>query len=176
MFNSWSALFHTLIVGSLSYLALVVMLRFSGKRTLSKWNAFDFIVTIAYGSILATMLLSTSTSLTQGILGFGLLILFQFGITWLAVRSSIIQSWIKSQPALLLYRGQFQNHILRYERVTEGEVRSAIRNQGYGSLEEIEAVVIETDGSFSVIPQIGDAASAMKDVRGYPDSRESAPV
>ncbi|MEO1764122.1 MAG: DUF421 domain-containing protein, partial [Cyanobacteria bacterium J06629_18] len=55
MFNSWDTLQHTLIVGTLGYVATIILLRVSGKRTLSKWNSFDFIVTIAFGSILASL-------------------------------------------------------------------------------------------------------------------------
>lgn len=39
--------------GGGSYAFIVFVLRLSGKRTLSKMNAFDFIVTVALGSILA---------------------------------------------------------------------------------------------------------------------------
>ena len=101
MFNSWSALAHTLLAGSLGYVAIVVILRLSGKRTLSKWNSFDFIVTIAFGSILASLLLSQKTSVAQATLAFALLVLYQFCITWLAARSSLVQKLIKAKPTLL---------------------------------------------------------------------------
>lgn len=168
LFGNGAALLHTLVIGFLSYFILIFLLRISGKRTLSKWNAFDFIVTIAFGSILATMLLSENTSLLQGVLGFGLLTLFQFLITWLSVRSGIIQSLIKAEPCLLLYQGEFQRDALKRERVAEGEVLAAIRANGCASIEKIAAVVLETDGSFSVIEEGKDGtASALKDVKGY---------
>jgi uncharacterized membrane protein YcaP (DUF421 family) len=102
MFNNGSSIAHTLLAGSLGYVLIIVLLRISGKRTLSKWNSFDFVVTIAFGSILAEMLLSQSTSLAQAGLGFGLLVLYQFGITWLATRFEVIQNLIKAKPTLLL--------------------------------------------------------------------------
>lgn len=169
MFNNWSALAHTLFVGSLAYVVLIVLLRISGKRTLAKWNAFDFIVTVAFGSILATMLLSTDTSLIQGALGFGLLVLLQFFITWLSIRSPIVQNWIKTKPTLLVYRGELLYTAMRQERVTEGEIRATLRNSGIAAIESVDAVVLETNGSFSVIEQLDHAAaSALVDVQGYP--------
>jgi uncharacterized membrane protein YcaP (DUF421 family) len=126
LFNSQSYLLNTLIVGILAYIILVFLLRLSGKRTLSKWNSFDFITTVAFGSILATLLLSKDTSLAQGTLGFALLIIFQYVITWVAARSDVVQKLIKSEPSLLLYQGQFQKETLKRERVTEGEVLAAI--------------------------------------------------
>lgn len=168
MFNNLSSLLHTLTVGSLAYLSVVVLLRASGKRTLSKWNAFDFVVTVAYGSILATVVLSKRTSLLQGLLGFAILVAFQFGLTWIAARSNLVQQWIKAQPTLLLYQGKFRVSAMQQERVTEGEVRAAIRANGISDLDAVEAVVLETDGSFSVLTHIGQGTdSAMVDVKGY---------
>jgi uncharacterized membrane protein YcaP (DUF421 family) len=63
------------------------VLRVSGKRTLSKWNAFDFVVTIALGSILATVLLSKDVRLAEGLTACALLVGLQFLNTWIAVRS-----------------------------------------------------------------------------------------
>jgi uncharacterized membrane protein YcaP (DUF421 family) len=67
-------LLRTAVVGSLAYVALVAMLRISGKRTLSQMNAFDFVVTVALGSTLATILLSQDVSLGEGLTVLALLI------------------------------------------------------------------------------------------------------
>lgn len=168
MFNNPASLAHTFFIGSLSYLAVIVLIRISGKRTLSKWNAFDFVVTVAYGSILATMVLSTETSLLQGALGIGVLLALQFLLTWFAVRTDIVQKLIKSEPQLLLFNGEFLTEALRRERVTEGEVKAAVRAEGISALEAVYAVVLETDGSFSVIEESNHHAdTAMTDVRDY---------
>ncbi len=168
-FNSWESLIHTLIVGTLGYIGIIVLMRISGKRTLSKWNSFDFIVTIAFGSMLASLMLSKDTSLAQGVLGIALLVLFQFIITWISVRSNIFQGWVKGEPTLLLFQGEFQHHAMRHQRVTEGEVLAALRENGMAALEDAEAVILETDGSFSVIKKLKDSsASALADVKGYP--------
>ncbi len=164
MFNSWSALQHTLVIGTLGYVAVLAMLRVSGKRTLSKWNSFDFVVTVAFGSVLASLMLSKNTSLLQGSLGFGLLVLYQFLISWVAARSSWVQKLIKAEPTLLLYKGQIRPAALKQERVAKGEVLAAIRSQGIGDINTVDAVVLETDGSFSVIPSLSDG-SALQDVQ-----------
>jgi uncharacterized membrane protein YcaP (DUF421 family) len=150
-FQSWAVPARVVIVGALAYAALVVWLRASGKRTLSKWNAFDFVVTIALGSTLATVLLSKEVALAEGALAFALLVSLQFLITWLAVRSRAVRRLAKGEPTMLLERGRFIQAALRAERVTESEIRAAVRSAGIASLEEVEAVVLETDGSFSVL-------------------------
>jgi uncharacterized membrane protein YcaP (DUF421 family) len=78
LFDSWTGLGRVLIVGTLAYAALVLLLRISGKRTLTKLNAFDLIVTVALGSTLATVLLSSSVALAEGVAALALLILLQY--------------------------------------------------------------------------------------------------
>ena len=151
LFSSWTTLGRIIVVGTLAYISLIVLLRVTGKRTLSKMNAFDLIVTVALGSTLATVLLSKDVALLDGIVAFALLIGLQFGITWLSVRSPMVSRLVKATPTLLLYRGELLHDALQRSRVVEAEVLAALRESGYGSPEQIQAVVIETDGTFSVI-------------------------
>lgn len=150
-FDGWNVLLRTAIVGVLAYVVVIVFLRVTGKRTLSKFNAFDFIVTVALGSTLATILLNRNVALAEGALALGLLISLQFLITSSSVRVRWIRRLVTGEPILLFYRGQFLDDALRSQRVTEDEVRAAIRSAGHASLAEVEAVVLETDGSCSVV-------------------------
>lgn len=150
-FNGWEPLARTLVVGILAYVALVLFVRISGKRTLSKMNAFDLVVTMALGSSLASILLSQKVSLAQGVAGFAVLVGMQFLGTWASVRSKFISKTLKSQPRLLVYQGQFLDEALLRERVTHQEVYSAMREAGALRVEEVAAVVLESDGSVSVI-------------------------
>ncbi|AVI62696.1 DUF421 domain-containing protein [Halomonas sp. GFAJ-1] len=166
-FSSWESLLRTLIVGVLAYAVLVAFLRISGNRTLSKMNAFDLIVTVALGSTLATVLLSKDIALAEGALALALLISLQFVITWLSVRFSWVKRMITGEPLMLLYRGEYLTAALRQARVTKEEVRSAVRSSGVGQLSAVEAVVLETDGSLSVVKrgEEGDGSS-LSGVRG----------
>ena len=150
-FNSWDELVRTLVVGVVGYVALIAFLRISGSRTLSKMNAFDLVVTVSLGSTLATMLLSKDITLAQGTFAFALLIGLQFIVTWSSVRVNLIRRLVTGEPRLLFYQGEFLAGTLRQTRVTDAEIRSAIRAAGLLSLADAEAVVLETDGSFSVV-------------------------
>lgn len=68
-------------MGVLAYVALVVLLRVSGKRTLSKMNAFDLVVTVALGSTLATVLMAKDVALAEGVFAFALLIGLQLFVS-----------------------------------------------------------------------------------------------
>nr|WP_284048163.1 YetF domain-containing protein [Marinobacter sp. ATCH36] len=160
---------RTLIVGVLAYIALVVFLRVSGKRTLSKMNAFDLVVTVALGSTLATVLLSKDVALAEGLLAFALLISLQFAVTWSSVRARWVRKLATGEPLMLLYSGKFLPAALMQARVNEDEVRAAVRSAGIDSLENVHAVILETDGSFSVVKP-GGSGSTLVGVNGSPNS------
>lgn len=169
-FDSWFGLIRVICVGVLAYLALILWLRLSGKRTLAKWNAFDFVVTVALGSTLATVLLSGDVALAEGVLALALLIGLQFAITWLSVRFDAVRRVAKSEPTLLLYRGRYMRDAMKHQRVTDSEVRAAVRSRGIAAVEEVEAVVLETDGTFSIIQRSQSGSrSALVDVASLPD-------
>ncbi|ANH40478.1 hypothetical protein I601_4083 [Nocardioides dokdonensis FR1436] len=165
-FDSWSDVVRVLLVGPASYLTVVLVLRASGKRTLSKLNAFDLVVTVALGSTLATIFLSKDVSWAEGAAALAVLALLQLLVATLSSRVPVARSVVTSRPALLLRDGRFLTEALRSARLTEAEVRQAVRGSGSGDLSTIAAVVLESDGSLSVIPaeQAGDR-SALSDVR-----------
>lgn len=168
LFQSWTNVLQVLLSAVLVYPALIVMLRISGKRTLGKMNAFDLVVTVAVGSTLATVLLPSDVTVAGGVVALGILVGLQAAATWLCTRSRRVARLLKSAPTLLLRDGELLNESLRSQRVTEGEIRQAVRSQGLGDLSAVAAVVLEADGTFSVIAsdQAGDF-TALESVDGF---------
>ncbi|MGR3465492.1 DUF421 domain-containing protein [Limimaricola sp.] len=153
LFQGWSGIIRTVLVGALAYVGLISFLRISGKRTLAKLNAFDLVVTVSLGSTLATILLSESVALAEGLTAFAVLIALQYAVARGSVGSGRFARLVRSEPRLLMHKGEIMHEALRRERVTEEELLSVIRNNGSAAADEVAAVVLESDGSFSVIPK-----------------------
>lgn len=150
-FAGWTSLIRTALITAMSYVLLIALLRAFGKRTLSKMNAFDLIVTIALGSTLASVAVSKDVSLADGATVFILLISFQFIITYWSVRSRWLNRLIKSTPTLLVYKGEMLISLMKRERIAEDEIRAIIREKGLSCLTDVSAVILETDGSLTVL-------------------------
>lgn len=166
LFGSWDDLFRVLVVGVMAYASLILFLRISGKRTLSKLNAFDFVVTVALGSTLATILLSEEVSLSEGALALITLIGLQWLISWMTVRVRMVGKMVKSEPSLLYFQGSFLEGAMKKERVARSEVHQALRSWGASSMDEVEAVVLETDGTLSIMKKAPPLdAPPMEEVR-----------
>jgi uncharacterized membrane protein YcaP (DUF421 family) len=168
LFDTWNDLWRIGATGALAYAAIVLILRMTGKRTLAKFNIFDFAVTVAFGSTLATILLNPDVTVAEGAFAFAVLAGLQWFAAILSMRMKWFEKLVRSSPRLLLRDGQFLRDAMRQERVTRGEVEAAIRGKGIGSCSDVAAVVLETSGDLSVIGrhQASDR-SALQSVEGF---------
>ncbi|WP_300533976.1 DUF421 domain-containing protein [Sphingosinicella sp.] len=165
LFDNYHGLIRVAVISVMAYAALVFVLRFAGKRALAKLNAYDLVVTIALGSTLATVLLTRNVAFAEGLLAFFMLALLQWCVARLSIAFPQFRSLIRSQPRLLLSDGQYQHDAMVDERVTASEVDAAIRKAGVGRRERIAAVVLETDGSMSVIEKDDKPSTVLGDVK-----------
>lgn len=151
IYDDWSGIARILMIAPAAYLSLVIILRVSGKRTLSKLNAFDFIVTIAIGSTLASIITTRSLALAEGLAALAVLVGLQYLVTATSVRWPMVNAIVKAEPSLLLRNGEPLQAAMRRQRVTLDELTAAVRQAGGSSLEAAQAVYLETDGSLTAI-------------------------
>jgi len=126
LFDTWESIGRMVLTGSAAYIFAILMLRFSGSRTLSKINAFDFVLTIAFGSTLSTILIDRNVPLVTGVCALALLVSLQYVIASLAIRSDRFSRLITSKPVLLTWAGQTLNPATRRERVTNEDILAAL--------------------------------------------------
>lgn len=151
LWSGFEPLGRILVVGTLGYLSIIFILRLSGNRSLASMNAFDFIITVTLGSAFGRVLTAKGVALSEAVVAFLLLVVLQYLVSLLESQSKAFKQIITSQPKLLYYHGGFISKNLRKERIDENELLGSARKKGFSSLEEIEAIILETDGSFSVI-------------------------
>ena len=164
---SWPSWLATAVATPLAFFGLLLVLRGSGKRTLAKMTAYGLTITVALGSVFATVLLDRSVSLVVGLVAFVMLAALQGGVAWASTRSAVVARAVTARPSALVCRGRVDEACLRRERVRIEEVRAAVRVAGLASVGEALAVVLETDGSLSVVTGEGTEADALSDVQGW---------
>lgn len=152
-FDGWDDLRRVVIIGPAAFVALVLVLRITGGKTLAKLDVFDLAVTVALGSTLATILLGSTVSCSEAVMALAVLVALQHVVAWVSTRGRLVQRLVRNEPALLC-SGGFLDAALRSQRVTQDEVRQAARSQRHASLGDVRAVVLETDGAFSVLTSV----------------------
>ncbi|MBO2543971.1 DUF421 domain-containing protein [Salegentibacter sp. BDJ18] len=147
---SWTSILAIFLTAVGIYMAIIIFTRIAGKRSFSKMSSFDFAMTVAVGSILATTILSASVSLIQGIVGLAAVYILQISAAVLR-RFSWFQEAIDNSPLLLMDGKTILYSNLKKARVTEGDLRSKLREANVLDLSQVRAVVFETTGDISVL-------------------------
>ena len=168
VFAGWDSIARIITVGVPIYFVLLFLVRVAGKYSLSKTEAYGLIVTVALGSALASAVLTREVTLVDGIFAIAILLGLQYSLSWSIIQFPWAARWFTGTPRLLFYNGHFQRDAMYNERVSEAEITAAVRQHGIACLDDVGAVVLETDGSFSVIRDLGPSPTALHDVSGLP--------
>ncbi len=137
---------------------VVLLVRVNGLRSFSKMTNFDFVMTVAIGSLLAGASQSTDwISFVQTILSMAMLFIVQFTTATIRKKSTTFESFMQNQPALLMKDGVILHAALKATRVAETDLIAKLREANVLDLTQVRAVVLETTGDISVIH--GDSCS-----------------
>lgn len=164
---SWDSLFAIVLSGIGIYAAVILFTRIAGKRSFSKMSSFDFAMTVAIGSIIASTLLSKSITLPEGIVGLASIYALQLSIAFLR-RYKVVTKIVDNSPLLLMDGKNIINSNLKKAGVTEGDLRSKLREANVLNFSQIKAVIFETTGDISVLHSEDDSSVEdwlLKDVK-----------
>ncbi|MFS4468785.1 DUF421 domain-containing protein [Maribacter sp. 2210JD10-5] len=135
------------------YVAVILFTRIFGKRSFSKMSSFDFAVTIAIGSIIASTLLSSSVSLLEGLVGLATVYLLQ-GLVAFLRRYKLVREIVDNPPLLIMEGKEILWENLEKANVTEDDLKAKLREANVIELTEVLAVVFEATGDIAVLHAI----------------------
>lgn len=150
-FDNIDKLVRIVITVVMVYVLIVLVTKISGKRSTSQLNNFDWIVTVMIGSLGASIILLEEIPFVEGGSAIVVLYVLQFLVTKYASISPPFSSVILSEPRIVFYQGQYLSEAMRAERLTQQELESAMRAEGIRNLNEIEAIVFESDATLTII-------------------------
>lgn len=133
------------------YVFLILFTRIVGLRSFSKLSSYDLAMTVGIGSILASTVLSKSTSLLQGVFAIGILFMLQALLSIARRRFKPFKDIIDNQPIILMANGEFLWDNLKEAKLSTSDIKQILRKNGVKSKSEIFAVIMETTADISVI-------------------------
>lgn len=143
---------RALLLSGIALCWIIVVVRVIGLRAFSKMTAFDFVVTVSIGSLLAgASQASTWPAFVQAALAMAMLLGTQWAIARLRQRSDAFESWVQNTPVLLVHNGEIIHSALSATRVAEDDLIAKLREANVMSFENVRAVVLETTGDISVL-------------------------
>lgn len=136
------------------YFSLIVILRFFGSRSVSSLSVYDLVTSFAIGSTISTTMLSKDVTYSLGIITIITLLILQFMISKLLNIFQSLTFIANPSPTVVYYKGGFRRDEMKKQRINQEEILQAIRKQGGCTSDQVQAVLLESDGSLSVIKSL----------------------
>lgn len=148
---------------------IVLLVRVNGLRSFSKMTSFDFLMTLAVASLLASASQSTGwTGFGQALIAIAVLFLVQYLVARLSILSDRFQDIVHNRPQLLMHDGILLRDALDAHNLSEKELFGQLRAHGVNDVAQVRAVVIETTGDISVLTGTSPSPPILHGVRGKP--------
>jgi len=133
------------------FTVVIIITRIAGLRTFAKMSSFDFASTIAVGSILATVVMSTDNSILKGALALAGIIAFQAVFSYLVRKWDWLRNLFTNKPMMLMYKGEILDKNLDKTNVGRNDLIAKLREANVHQFDEVEAVILESTGDMSVL-------------------------
>lgn len=162
------------VLTAAALLWVLVLSRIVGLRSFSKMTAFDFVATIASGSLLANAATASELpAFLQSITALAALFLVQFGLAWLRQRSETARELMDNRPHVLLFDGEFDEEALRRTRVSRADILAKMREADTHSPGSVKAVVLESTGDISIMRKDDIDPALLEGLDNYQADRAS---
>lgn len=133
------------------YMAVLVLMRLTGKRTVGQFTPFDLLVVVLLGTAVQNSLIGEDTSLLGGLILATTLLALNWLVGTLSARSRRFDRFVEGAPVILVRSGHLFREQLARQAVSERDFAIARRAAGYATLREIELAVLETSGKITFI-------------------------
>ncbi len=160
---AWDIVVRSAVV----YLAVFAGLRVMGKRELGQMTVFDLVVILLIANAVQNAMVGPDTSLLGGILAAFVLLVLNWTLAALRLRSEFWGRLVEGTPTVLIQEGQFVIPHLRKEGVERSELEMAMREHGVESVRDVRLAVLETDGSISIVPSESRVVRTRKHIRQF---------
>jgi uncharacterized membrane protein YcaP (DUF421 family) len=151
-FHDWHSILRIAVISAVTYVLVIGVLRLLGEEALAKMSAYDLLVTVALGSLLASIPLGAGLTIADGLAAIITYLVLQQIMRWTIKRSKRAEQVVRDIPKIMVWDGQFIEKHMRESSILEGEVRAAVRRSGISSISRVLAVILENDGDWSIIP------------------------
>jgi uncharacterized membrane protein YcaP (DUF421 family) len=151
MFVPSQPIFETIVRGSLTYLAIFLLMRFILKRESGSIGMADLLMIVVIADAAQNAMAGDYKSITDGIILVTTIIFWNYAIDWLGYHSTVMRRILQPKPLLLVKNGRMQKQNMRKELVSKDDLMAELRENGIEDLAKVKEARIEEDGHISVI-------------------------
>ena len=153
MFGLDQPWWHLVVRAVVVFVALMILVRLSGKRTVGEFTPFDLVVVLLIAEAAQGALTGGEESLPGGLILATTLIAINYGVGFLSARNQWFDKLVEGEPVVLVHQGRRLDQALRRNNVPVSDLEEAIRKAGFGHDKEVGLAILETDGEITVLPR-----------------------
>ena len=135
---------------------LLVALRLAGRRELAQMTSFDLVLLLVISNAVQNSINAGDNSLTGGLVSAVTLLVVNWAVGWATYRWRWTERVIQGRPIRIVTDGKIHVGAMRRELLTLSELRSALRKQGVARVSDCARVVLEPDGTLSILRHDGE--------------------
>ena len=150
-FHTWADIGRVALATTIIFVLMIVLLRVVGQQALAKMSGFDMVSTVTLGSVTATVALTHGITVSEGAAVLLTVLGLQETIRWLQSRYLPVHHAVREPPRVVVWDGRLLEDRLLATSISADEVRAAVRKAGLRSISEVQVVVLENDGEWSVV-------------------------
>lgn len=136
--------------GVIIYLAVLLLLRLTGKRQVGQFTPFDLVLLLLISEAVSNSLSGDDDSITGAVISVTTMLVLNQVLGWITTRSVRFERLIEGRPQFLIESGHVQYDVLKRESLSKNDLLAAIRREGCFTPDEVEYAVLETSGRISV--------------------------
>ena len=134
-----------------TYLLLVFMIRFLGKKEMSKLSVSDLIVFLIISELMTMSIGNPEVDFLHATLAVGVIVAMDKIFTMISIKSPLFKKIVEGEPTYIIFQGRLNQKAMASLKYGVDDLCHHLREQGIGSISEVEFAVLETDGQLSVI-------------------------
>ena len=150
LYSASDPILTTIYSSILLFVTIIILTRIIGLRSFAKFTAYDFAFTIAIGSIISTILTS-STSVVHGSVAITALLIITYLVSTIQRKSKLLRNLISNEPLLLMDGNKILHENLKKARVEKNQLIAKLREANVLNYDQVVAVVLESTGDISVL-------------------------
>lgn len=136
--------------GVVVYFALLLLLRITGKRQIGQLSPFDLILLLLISEAVSNSLNAADESLVGGLIAAATLILLNYLVGVATFSNKRLEQTLEGRPQVLIHDGKVFEDVMNEARLTQQELHSAMRHQGYFEVKEVKLAILEPNGTVSI--------------------------
>jgi uncharacterized membrane protein YcaP (DUF421 family) len=153
MWNLAIPVWELVVRSAVVYIFLLTLLRFTGKRQIGQLAPFDLVLLLVLSNAVQNSMNGGDNSLVGGLVSAATLVGINCGIGYATFKNKKLEALVEGRPEVIIHNGRVYEAAMKSAKLTHHELSAALRQAGCGCPEDVQAAILENNGSISVVPR-----------------------